>query len=171
MANWMRKLTVFSKTVRSMHICSVRHVLIERYEVFEMLQAGHAMSEPNVRVSLKRVQQAQYTTLREKLSILVPVRVAPNPCSSVHFEFRQKSCYVYGVVDELGVLKDDEVFVNLCERSGILESKVFVTRFVSRSQISCHLLNLVDPEGILVINHRVSFVNRFKFEKKTDFKL
>ncbi|KLO05696.1 RdRP-domain-containing protein [Schizopora paradoxa] len=80
-------------------------------DVFEMLQAGHAMSEPTVKASLKRIQQSQYISLREKLTILIP-----------------KSCYVYGVVDELGVLKDDEVFINLCERSGIIESKVFVTR-------------------------------------------
>ena len=37
---------------------------------------------------------------------------------------------MFGVVDELGVLDEDEVYVQLPRREGVLVSEVLVTRFV-----------------------------------------
>lgn len=40
----------------------------------------------------------------------------------------QRSCYVYGIVDELGVLNDGEVYINLPYREGPIVSDVLVAR-------------------------------------------
>ena len=40
----------------------------------------------------------------------------------------QDSCYLYGVVDEEGILGPDEVFINLPGRSGVLVRDVIVGR-------------------------------------------
>ncbi len=64
---------------------------------------------------------------------------------------------MYGVVDELGILKDDEVYINLCERSGVLESKVIVTRFAFSPPSQClRFVAEAHFQGIRATNHRAS---------------
>lgn len=42
----------------------------------------------------------------------------------------QESCYVYGIVDEYGILQEDEVFVNIPGRAGVVLGDVIVARYV-----------------------------------------
>ncbi len=74
------------------------------------------MTEPTVRQRLQRFQRTQYESLRKKMNFRV-----------------QDSCYVFGVVDEEGVLGPDEVYINLPSRSGVLVRDVVVARYVGRS--------------------------------------
>ena len=78
-----------------------------------MLLAGQDLAEPCVRHRLQRFQGFQYESLRKRMNLRV-----------------QDSCYVFGVVDEVGVLGPDEVYINLPSRSGVLVRDVVVARFV-----------------------------------------
>ncbi|KDQ50366.1 hypothetical protein JAAARDRAFT_200044 [Jaapia argillacea MUCL 33604] len=69
-------------------------------DVFETLYAGQELSEPYVESRLKTYQNAQYVSLRKKLSIRV-----------------EASGYLYGVMDEYGLLEQGEVLINLPERT------------------------------------------------------
>ncbi|KAJ7697677.1 RNA dependent RNA polymerase-domain-containing protein [Mycena rosella] len=70
-------------------------------ELYEMLLAGHDMSEPYLAALLQRFQNTSRDALRKKLNI--PVK---------------GSGYLLGVVDHCGVLKEGEVYVNLPARGG-----------------------------------------------------
>ncbi|KAI5119613.1 hypothetical protein M0805_007877 [Coniferiporia weirii] len=87
-------------------------------ELFEMLHAGHSMKDSFLRAKLRRFQNLQYDSLKKKLNIRV-----------------QKSCYVYGVVDGLGILKEDEVYINLPHREGIVVSPVLVAKAVDAPEL------------------------------------
>ncbi|KAI5121988.1 hypothetical protein M0805_001821 [Coniferiporia weirii] len=80
-------------------------------ELIDMLQAGHEMNEPYLQSMIRRYQNKQYTSLLEKLHISIP-----------------KACYVFGIVDELGVLEDNEVYINLPASKGVLAGRVLVAR-------------------------------------------
>ena len=82
--------------------------------VYSMLLAQHDLSEPQVRQALLRFQRRQYESLRAKMSLRI-----------------LDSCYLFGVVDEDGVLGPDEVFINLPSRCGVLVRDVIVGRYVS----------------------------------------
>ena len=76
-----------------------------------MLLAQQDLSEPYVRQSLLRFQKQQYESLRNKMSLRIP-----------------DSAYLFGVVDEYGVLGPNEVYVNLPSRNGVLVRDVIVAR-------------------------------------------
>ncbi|KAH8113176.1 RNA dependent RNA polymerase-domain-containing protein [Phellopilus nigrolimitatus] len=80
-------------------------------ELREMLLAGHDMTEPYLQYMIHKYQNMLYASLQRKFSISV-----------------SKACYVFGVVDELDVLKDNEVYVNLPSTVGILEGNILVAR-------------------------------------------
>ena len=79
--------------------------------MYEMLLACQDMTEPTVRQRLLKFQETQYESLRKKLNLRV-----------------QDSCYLYGVVDEYGVLGKDEVYINIPGRTGVLVREVLVGR-------------------------------------------
>ncbi|OCH93263.1 RdRP-domain-containing protein [Obba rivulosa] len=85
-------------------------------DVYALLLAHHDLSEPYVEWKLKQFQALQYRSLRKKLNLRV-----------------EESCYAYGVVDEDGILQEDEVFINLPGRSGVIISEVMVARNPSYS--------------------------------------
>ena len=76
-----------------------------------MLLAGQDLSEPEVRARLQTFQRLQYDGLRNKMNLRI-----------------QDSCYLFGVVDEYGILGPDEVYINLPGRSGVLVRDVVVAR-------------------------------------------
>ncbi len=76
-----------------------------------MLLAQHDLAEPYVRQQLLKFQEIQYESLRREMNLRV-----------------MDSCYVFGVVDEDGVLAPGEVYVNLPARSGVLVRDVMVAR-------------------------------------------
>lgn len=76
-----------------------------------MLLAQHDLSEPHVRQRLQKFQKIQYDSLRQKMNLRIV-----------------DSCYLFGVVDEDGVLAPDEVHINLPGRSGVLVRDVVVAR-------------------------------------------
>ncbi|PIL36406.1 RNA-dependent RNA polymerase [Ganoderma sinense ZZ0214-1] len=80
-------------------------------DFYSMLSAGQELSEPYMRHLLRAFQWVQYNTLREKMSLRI-----------------RESAYLFGVVDEEGVLGPDEVYVNLPSRGGVLVRDVIVTR-------------------------------------------
>ncbi|KAH9936832.1 RdRP-domain-containing protein [Epithele typhae] len=79
--------------------------------LYAMLLARQELTEPQLQSRLRTYQRTQYNNLREKLSIRIP-----------------ESCYVFGVVDEDGVLGPDEVYINLPSRNGVLVREVVVGR-------------------------------------------
>lgn len=79
--------------------------------VYTMLLAGHELSEPIVRARLQDFQRYQYDSLRKKMNLRV-----------------QDSCYLFGVVDEEGILAPDEIYINLPTRGGVLVRDVIVAR-------------------------------------------
>lgn len=79
--------------------------------VYEMLLACHDMSEPAVQQRLLKFQETQYNSLRKKMNLRV-----------------QESCYLFGVVDEDGILGENEVYINLPDRTGVLVRDVIVGR-------------------------------------------
>ena len=76
-----------------------------------MLLAQQDLSEPQMKHRLQAFQNIQFKTLRNKMSLRIP-----------------ESAYLFGVVDEEGVLGPDEVYVNLPGRSGVLVRDVIVAR-------------------------------------------
>lgn len=77
-----------------------------------MLEANQNMKEPYLVTELSKFQKWRLDTLHTKLCMRVP-----------------KSCYIMGVIDELGVLEADEIFLKLPHRHGdIQDQKVVVTR-------------------------------------------
>ncbi len=76
-----------------------------------MLLARQDLSEPQIRHRLQAFQKMQFTTLRKKMSLRI-----------------HESAYLFGVVDEEGVLGPGEVYVNLPSRSGVLVRDVIVAR-------------------------------------------
>ena len=88
--------------------------------VYAMLLAKQNMSEPSVRQSLLRFQRKQYEFLRSKMALRI-----------------SDSCYLFGVVDEEGILSPNEVYVNLPSRSGVLARDVIIARYVSSLSGQC----------------------------------
>ncbi|OBZ65419.1 putative RNA-dependent RNA polymerase 1 [Grifola frondosa] len=80
-------------------------------DLYEMLLAKHDLSEPYVELRLRQFQKLQYDTLRKKMNMRV-----------------EDSCYLWGVVDEDGVLEADEVYINLPGWTGVLVREVLVGR-------------------------------------------
>ncbi|TFY67076.1 hypothetical protein EVJ58_g1871 [Rhodofomes roseus] len=72
-------------------------------DLYSLLLACQDLKEPYVQWKLSLFQQKQYDNLREKLSIAV-----------------EDSAYLFGVVDEYGILEADEVFINIPGRIGVL---------------------------------------------------
>ncbi|KAJ7269529.1 RdRP-domain-containing protein [Mycena rebaudengoi] len=93
-------------------------------ELYEMLLAGHDMSEPYLACLLRRFQRTTLNALREKLQI--PVDGSGN---------------IYGVVDCHEVLEEGEVYINLPGRGGPQVGPVVVTRNPA-----------YDPNGIRVLD-------------------
>ncbi|KAI0352487.1 RdRP-domain-containing protein [Trametes cingulata] len=79
--------------------------------LYAMLLAQHDLSEPHVKQRLQKFQRIQYESLRKKMNLRV-----------------MDSCYLFGVVDEDGVLGPGEVYINLPSRSGVLVRDVIVAR-------------------------------------------
>ncbi|KAF7353316.1 RNA-dependent RNA polymerase [Mycena sanguinolenta] len=65
-------------------------------DLYEMLLAGHDMSEPYLATLLRRFQNTSWKALREKLHISV-----------------KDSGNMFGVVDQCGILQEGEVYINL----------------------------------------------------------
>ncbi|KAL5488413.1 hypothetical protein ACEPAI_6531 [Sanghuangporus weigelae] len=109
-------------------------------DLYEMLLAGHSLNEPYLRKMLRDCQRVQYSALKEKLNINV-----------------QKSCYVYGVVDELGVLDEDEVYVHLPQREGVLVSKVLIARLPSHKPSDIRLMKAVSKPELHFLSNCIVF--------------
>ncbi|KDQ55913.1 hypothetical protein JAAARDRAFT_208175 [Jaapia argillacea MUCL 33604] len=69
-------------------------------EVYEVMRAGHELKEPFVESKLVAFQNNQYRRLKENFGIPV-----------------ESSCYLYGVIDEYGLLDEGYVFISLTGRS------------------------------------------------------
>ncbi|EED80511.1 predicted protein [Postia placenta Mad-698-R] len=80
-------------------------------DLYAILLAKHDLNEPYVEWKLRQFQQQQCNLLHKKLNLRV-----------------EDSCYVFGVIDESGVLEEDEVFLNLPGRTGVLTRDVIVGR-------------------------------------------
>ncbi|RPD55098.1 RdRP-domain-containing protein [Lentinus tigrinus ALCF2SS1-7] len=84
-----------------------------------MLEAPQDLAEPYLRSQLLQFQKWQYRSLGKKLHLQV-----------------DKACYVMGVIDELGVLEEDEIFLKLPHRAhnGLSEC---VTGLVMIARMPC----------------------------------
>ncbi len=80
--------------------------------VTSMLMAPQDLAEPYLRTELLKFQKWQYSSLAKKLQLQV-----------------KEACYVMGVVDELGVLEEGEVFLKLPHlKSKYITGQVVITR-------------------------------------------
>ncbi|KAI0368426.1 RdRP-domain-containing protein [Pilatotrama ljubarskyi] len=79
--------------------------------LYAMLLAQQDLLEPYVKFRLRQFQKTQYEGLRKKMNLRV-----------------MDSCYLFGVVDEDGVLGPDEVYIKLPNRNGVLVRDVIVAR-------------------------------------------
>ncbi|KAL5508616.1 hypothetical protein ACEPAH_6235 [Sanghuangporus vaninii] len=109
-------------------------------DLYEMLLAGHSLNEPYLQKMLRDCQRVQRSALKEKLNINV-----------------QKSCYVYGVVDELGVLGEDEVYVHLPQREGVLVSEVLIARLPSHKPSDVRLMKAVSKPELQFLSNCIVF--------------
>ncbi|KAI0959118.1 hypothetical protein AcW1_004042 [Taiwanofungus camphoratus] len=100
-------------------------------DLFALLLAKHDLNEPYVHWRLKQFQKQQYETLRKKLNLSV-----------------EESCYIYGVIDEDGVLKEDEVFLNVPGRTGVLDRNVLVSRNPSYLPEDFRVFRAVNYDGL-----------------------
>ncbi|TBU29169.1 RdRP-domain-containing protein [Dichomitus squalens] len=99
--------------------------------LYAMLLARQELSEPYVRHKLQTFQRKQYITLRNKMSLRIP-----------------DAAYLFGVVDEAGVLAPNEVHVNLPNRSGVLVRDVIVGRNPSYHPGDFRKLRAVDHPSL-----------------------
>ena len=95
-----------------------------------MLEAGFDVDEPYLNSLLRRHQKLRYDSLRAKLDFTVQVSpfglyICLTQDSPV---LLQDSCYLFGVVDEIGILKDEEVYINIPSRRGVMTGFVLVAR-------------------------------------------
>ncbi|KAI0751822.1 RdRP-domain-containing protein [Daedaleopsis nitida] len=98
--------------------------------LYAMLLAGQNLSEPQVQSRLQAFQRKQYESLRKKMNLRI-----------------QDSGYLFGVVDEYGILGPDEVYINLPSRGGVLVRDVIVSRNPSYHPGDIRKLHAVDhPE-------------------------
>ena len=101
-----------------------------------MLLAQHDLSEPYVRHRLQTFQKTQYDTLRRKMCLRIP-----------------DSCYLFGVVDEAGILQPDEVYINLPNRSGVLVRDVIVARYATTHHYAQYE-SLIPPQQSILSSGR-----------------
>ncbi|OCB88345.1 RdRP-domain-containing protein [Sanghuangporus baumii] len=113
-------------------------------DLYEMLLAGHSLNEPYLRKMLRDYQRVQRSALKEKLNVNV----------QCHFK---KSCYVYGVVDELGVLGEDEVYIHLPQREGVLVSEVLIARLPSHKPSDVRLMKAVSKPELHFLSNCIVF--------------
>ncbi|EMD41133.1 hypothetical protein CERSUDRAFT_111700, partial [Gelatoporia subvermispora B] len=109
-------------------------------DVYALLLAYHDLSEPYVEWKLKQFQALQYKSLYKKLNLRV-----------------EESCYVYGVVDEDGILEGDEVFINLPGRTGVVLGNVLVARNPSYSPGDFRKLRAVHDPRLKHHKHCIVF--------------
>ncbi|KZT13262.1 RdRP-domain-containing protein [Laetiporus sulphureus 93-53] len=109
-------------------------------DLYAMLLACHDLKEPYVEWKLRSFQKQQYDHLSNKLNLRV-----------------EDSCYVYGVIDELGILDPDEVYVNLPGRTGVLERDVLVGRNPSYSPSDLRKFRAVNPEALKHLKNCIVF--------------
>ncbi|KAI0734822.1 RdRP-domain-containing protein [Fomitopsis betulina] len=110
-------------------------------DLYTMLLANHDLAEPYVASKLRQFQQSQYKTLYDKLNIPV-----------------DSSAYLFGVVDEYGVLESNEVFVNIPGWTGVLtRPKVVVGRNPSYSPGDLRIFKAVYREKLTHLNNCIVF--------------
>ncbi|KAK7044978.1 RNA-dependent RNA polymerase [Favolaschia claudopus] len=92
-------------------------------DLYEMLLAGHDMSEPYLASQLLKYQKTAREGLRKKMNLTV-----------------KRSGYFLGVVDHCGVLKEGEVYINIPTRGGAQVGTVALMRNPAH-----------DPDGVRVL--------------------
>ncbi|KAF7319174.1 RNA-dependent RNA polymerase [Mycena chlorophos] len=112
-------------------------------ELFELLMAGHDLTEPYVALLLHRFQKAAYDSLRSKLNIIVP-----------------RSYYLLGVVDPYGVLEENEVYINLPTRGGPQIGKLGFLRNPAYDADGYVVLNGVNKQRLSHIVNAIVFPAR-----------
>ncbi|KAH9928858.1 RdRP-domain-containing protein [Fomitopsis serialis] len=110
-------------------------------DLYSLLLAYHDLSEPYVQHKIKAFQQHQYSVLRDKLHIAV-----------------EDSAYLFGIVDEYGLLEADEVFVNIPGRTGVLaKPRVMAYRNPSYSPADIRVFRAVYREELKHLTNCIVF--------------
>ncbi|KAH9928855.1 RNA-dependent RNA polymerase [Fomitopsis serialis] len=119
-------------------------------ELLSLLLAKHDLQECYVKWMLKLFQHQQYKTLQQNLSIRV-----------------EESARLYGVVDEEGILGQDEVFINLPDGEGILSDRpLLIVRYaIPQSASYMWLFKAVRCERLRHLTNCVVFSKRSKHAK------
>ncbi|KAH8813446.1 RNA dependent RNA polymerase-domain-containing protein, partial [Flagelloscypha sp. PMI_526] len=115
-------------------------------ELYEMLLAGFDTQEPYLKVLLQRFQKMSFDALRNKMQLPVP-----------------DSAYVYGVVDEMGVLGENEVFINLPSRGGPIIGDLLVARNPAYNPRDLRVVKAVFKEELVHLTNCIVFPAKGSF--------
>uniref|UniRef100_D8QDB2 RNA-dependent RNA polymerase n=1 Tax=Schizophyllum commune (strain H4-8 / FGSC 9210) TaxID=578458 RepID=D8QDB2_SCHCM len=109
-------------------------------ELHDLLLAGFQLSEPHVRCLLERLQKRSLDVLRKKLNIRV-----------------KNSFYLFGVCDELGVLREGEVYINVA--GDVKLGTVLVGRNPAYSTSVLRVLQAVNRPGLSHLRNCIVFAS------------
>ncbi|KAK0487845.1 RNA dependent RNA polymerase-domain-containing protein [Armillaria novae-zelandiae] len=112
-------------------------------ELYEMLLAGFDLSEGHLACLLKQFQKRSLDSLRTKLHIRV-----------------KDSAYLYGVVDELGILDEGQVYINLPYQGGPQVGTFLVARNPAYSPGDLRRLEAINVPGLSYLTNCIVFAGK-----------
>lgn len=117
-------------------------------ELYEMLLAGFDLSEGHLACLLKRFQKRSLDSLRKKLQIRV-----------------KDSAYLYGVVDELGILDEGQVYINLPYQGGPQVGTFLVGRNPAYSPGDLRRLEAVNVPELSHLTNCIVFAGKGRYSE------
>ncbi|KAK0221439.1 RNA dependent RNA polymerase-domain-containing protein [Armillaria fumosa] len=117
-------------------------------KLYEMLLAGFDLSEGHLACLLKRFQKRSLDSLREKLQIRV-----------------KDSAYLYGVIDELGILDEGQVYINLPYQGGPQVGTFLVGRNPAYSSGDLRRLEAVNVPELSHLTNCIVFAGKGRYSE------
>ncbi|SJL07944.1 uncharacterized protein ARMOST_11302 [Armillaria ostoyae] len=117
-------------------------------KLYEMLLAGFDLSEGHLACLLKRFQKRSLDSLRTKLQIRV-----------------KDSAYLYGVVDELGILEEGQVYINLPYQGGPQVGTFLVGRNPAYSPGDLRRLEAVNVPELSHLTNCIVFAGKGRYSE------
>ncbi|KAK0187676.1 RdRP-domain-containing protein [Armillaria mellea] len=122
--------------------------LMRSVTVYEMLLAGFDLSEGHLACLLKRFQKRSLDSLRTKLQIRV-----------------KDSAYLYGVVDELDILEEGQVYINLPYQGGPQVGTFLVGRNPAYSPGDLRRLEAVNVPELSHLTNCIVFAGKGRYSE------
>ncbi|PBK97196.1 RdRP-domain-containing protein [Armillaria gallica] len=117
-------------------------------KLYEILLAGFDLSEGHLACLLKRFQKRSLDSLRTKLQIRV-----------------KDSAYLYGVVDELGILEEGQVYINLPYQGGPQVGTFLVGRNPAYSPGDLRRLEAINVPELSHLTNCITFAGKGRYSE------